>query len=78
MLVKILSAGTIIFAIATISAAMSSSSSLVLHESNPGNNYSSRAGTNLSGRYDSQGVWVFYSSRSSYEGFQGGGPGSGK
>jgi hypothetical protein len=78
MLVKILSAGTIIFAIATISGAIRASSSLVLRESNPGNSYSSRAGTNLSGQYDSQGVWIFYSSRSAYEGFQGGGPGSGK
>jgi hypothetical protein len=77
MVVKIFSVGTIIFAIANIAAGMSSSSSLVLRDSNT-TNYYARSGTNLSGRYNSGGVWIFYSSRSSYEGFQGGGPGSGK
>jgi hypothetical protein len=77
MIVKILAAGTVVFAIANIAAGVSSSSSLVLRDSNTGK-YSSRSGTNYSGNTNSSGVWVFYSSRSSYEGFQGGGPGSGK
>ncbi|MEA5572954.1 hypothetical protein [Calothrix sp. UHCC 0171] len=77
MLVKILAVGTVIFVIANITAAASSSSSLVLRDSNT-SKYSSRSGTNYSGRTNSNGVWIFYSSRSAYEGFQGGGPGSGK
>jgi hypothetical protein len=77
MVVKIIAAGTVIFAIANIVAGVNSGSSLVLHDSNTGK-YSSRSGTNYSGSTNSSGVWVFYSSRSSYEGFQGGGPGSGK
>ena len=42
-------------------------------------NYSPRYGTNLSGGYNSSGVWIYHSTtRTSYGEFQGGGPGGGK
>ncbi|MGK7933271.1 MAG: hypothetical protein AB4041_17825 [Microcystaceae cyanobacterium] len=42
-------------------------------------NYAPRYGTNVSGGYNSSGIWIYNSTtRSAYEGFQGGGPGVGK
>ncbi|BAZ05604.1 hypothetical protein [Calothrix sp. NIES-3974] len=79
MIAKIISAGTILFAMTTLHAGYVNKSALVLRDSNSTNSYSGRSGTRLSGSYNSSGVWIINSeSRSSYENFQGGGPGSGK
>ncbi|OKH51492.1 hypothetical protein NIES2101_18145 [Calothrix sp. HK-06] len=78
MITKILFAGTVLIAASTIYASVTDSNALVLRQEQQ-SNYSPREGTNPSGRYNSQGVWIFTSTeRTSYENFQGGGPGSGK
>lgn len=77
MSTKILAALSVLIAIWAIFASFTSSNALVLREENQ-TNYSSRSGTNLSGRYNRDGVWIYVNNRSTYEGFQGGGPGGGK
>ncbi|MBF2063435.1 MAG: hypothetical protein IGS39_03220 [Calothrix sp. C42_A2020_038] len=77
MTTKILFIATVLIAFSAIHASITNSSALILRqEQQP--NYSPRAGTNPSGRYTSGGIWISTYSRSTYEGFQGGGPGSGK
>ncbi|MGK7945919.1 MAG: hypothetical protein AB4058_15760 [Microcystaceae cyanobacterium] len=78
MLSKIFSLLGVLIAAYCIFNAYTQKSAFVLgQETQP--NYSPRYGTSVSGGYNSRGVWVYSStSRSAYEGFQGGGPGVGK
>lgn len=76
MLPKFLAVSAIAVAIATILAAYTQRSALVLRQQNQ-SNYWSRRGTSLSGRYHNN-IWVVSPVRSSYGTFRGGGPGAGK
>ena len=75
MLSKIFSFLAFLIAVYAVFNAYSQKSAFILgQETQP--NYSPRHGTNLSGSYNSSGVWIFHSTtRSGYEGFQGGGIG---
>jgi hypothetical protein len=76
MFTKILSTGTLLIAASTIYASIADTNALIIRQEQ--SNYSPREGTNPSGSYRG-GVWIYTStSRTSYENFQGGGPGSGK
>ncbi|MBW4512486.1 MAG: hypothetical protein KME64_39250 [Scytonematopsis contorta HA4267-MV1] len=76
MITKILSAWILFIAGSAIHASFNPSSIIVLREEKQ-TNYSPRNGTNPSGSYRS-GIWIHTTTRSTYQGFQGGGPGSGK
>jgi hypothetical protein len=76
MIPKILSAITVFLAASAIHASFNPNSVITLREEKQ-TNHSPRNGTNLSGSYRS-GVWIHTTTRSTYQGFQGGGPGSGK
>ncbi len=78
MLSKIFSILALLIAGFAIFDAFTQKSAFILgQEKQP--NYSPRYGTNLSGGYNRNRVWIYNSTtRSYYEGFQGGGPGSGK
>lgn len=76
MLTKFLASAAIAIAIATILAAYTQRSALVLRQQNQ-STYWSRRGTSLSGRYNNN-IWVSSPVRSAYGTFRGGGPGAGK
>lgn len=76
MLTRIFAAVGIAFALAAIAASYTQRSAFYLGQENQPT-YWPRHGTQLSGRYRS-GVWVPLPGRTTYEGFQGGGPGLGK
>lgn len=79
MIAKVISIGTILFTLTSLHAGLVNKSALTLRDSNSSATYGGRSGTRLSGNYSSGGVWIIHTeSRSSYENFQGGGPGSGK
>lgn len=77
MLTKVFAGIAVLMALWSVTDAYTQKSALVLREQNT-SNFSPRRGTSLSGSYDRNGTWIFIPSRSSYSGFQGGGPGSGK
>lgn len=77
MLTKVFAGIGVLMAIWSISDAYTQKSAFVLREEKQAN-FSPRRGTSASGYYNNGGTWIFYSGRSSYGGFQGGGPGSGK
>lgn len=77
MLTKIFAALAVVVAGSAIFNSYTQKSALVLREENQAS-FSPRHGTRLSGSYNSSGVWIFYSNRSGYDDFRGGGPGSGK
>ncbi len=78
MLTKVFAGIGVLMALWSITDAYTQKSAFVLREEKQAN-FSPRSGTSASGYYDRNGTWIFYSSgRSSYGGFQGGGPGSGK
>lgn len=78
MLAKVFAGVAVFMAIWSITDAYTQKSALVLYEEKQ-TNFSPRRGTSVSGYYGNDGIWIFHSeSRSSYGGFQGGGPGSGK
>ncbi len=78
MLTKIFAGIAVVLAIWSITDAYTQKSAFVLRQETQ-TNFSPRRGTTTSGYYDRNGVWIFHSgTRSSYSGFQGGGPGSGK
>ncbi|MEL6164953.1 MAG: hypothetical protein AAFR37_14770 [Cyanobacteria bacterium J06628_3] len=77
MLTKVFAGIAVFMALWSITDAYTQKSAFVLREEKQAN-FSPRRGTSLSGSYNSGGTWVFINSRSSYGGFQGGGPGSGK
>lgn len=77
MLTKVFAAIGVLMAMWSITDAYTQKSAFVLREEKQAN-FSPRRGTGASGYYDNRGIWIFYSGRSSYGGFQGGGPGSGK
>ncbi|MEB3216182.1 MAG: hypothetical protein VKN72_08090 [Nostocales cyanobacterium 94392] len=78
MVAKIFAGIAVFIAIWSITDAYTQKSAFVLREEKQAN-FSPRRGTSLSGNYGRGGTWIFYSNeRSSYSGFQGGGPGSGK
>ncbi|MEM6755445.1 MAG: hypothetical protein AAF630_21035 [Cyanobacteria bacterium P01_C01_bin.38] len=77
MLTKVFAGIAVVIAIWSITDAYTQKSAFVLREEKQAN-FSPRHGTSASGYYDNRGVWIFNSGRSSYGGFQGGGPGTGK
>ncbi|MEO1429625.1 MAG: hypothetical protein AAFS12_10325 [Cyanobacteria bacterium J06632_19] len=78
MLTKVFAGIAVLMAIWSITDAYTQKSAFVLREEKQAN-FSPRRGTRASGYYNNSGTWIFYSSeRSSYGGFQGGGPGTGK
>lgn len=78
MLTKIFAGLAVFIAMIAIIDGYTQKSAFVLREKKQAN-YSPRYGTNLSGRYNSSGVWIYTSTtRGYYEDFRGGGPGRGK
>ncbi|AFY55357.1 hypothetical protein Riv7116_2860 [Rivularia sp. PCC 7116] len=78
MLTKVFAGIAALMAIWSITDAYTQKSAFVLREEKQAN-FSPRRGTSASGYYNNRGTWIFYSSeRSSYGGFRGGGPGTGK
>lgn len=78
MLTKIFAGLAVAIALIAIFDAYTQKSAFVLREDKQAN-YSPRSGTQLSGSYNRSGVWIYTTTtRSYYEDFQGGGPGSGK
>ena len=78
MLTKVFAGIGVLIALWSITDAYTQKSAFVLRQEKQAN-FSPRSGTGASGYYDNRGIWIFNSgSRSSYGGFQGGGPGSGK
>ena len=77
MLTKVFAGIAALMAIWSITDAYTQKSAFVLREEKQAN-FSPRRGTSASGYYNNRGIWIFNSGRSSYSGFQGGGPGSGK
>ena len=77
MLTKIFAGLAVVIAASAVLNSYTQKSALVLREENQAN-FSPRNGTRLSGSYNRSGVWIFYSNRSGYDNFRGGGPGSGK
>ncbi|MDJ0735573.1 MAG: hypothetical protein QNJ47_16190 [Nostocaceae cyanobacterium] len=78
MLTKVFAAAAVAIALIAIVDGYTQKSAFVLREEKQ-TNYSPRSGTQLSGSYNSNGVWIYTTTtRSYYEDFRGGGPGSGK
>ncbi|GAA6619522.1 hypothetical protein NUACC26_053350 [Scytonema sp. NUACC26] len=78
MFAKIFAGIAVLLALMSIIDSYSQKSAFVLREEKQ-ENYAPRYETQLSGSYNSSGVWIYTSTTRSYYGdFQGGGPGSGK
>ncbi len=78
MLAKVFAGVAVAIAVIAIMDGYTQKSAFVLGEEKQAN-YSPRHGTRLSGSYNRSGVWIYTNTtRSYYEDFRGGGPGSGK
>ncbi len=77
MLTKIFAVLAVAIAASAIFNSYTQKSALLLREENQAD-FSPRHGTRLSGSYSRSGTWIFYSNRSSYDDFRGGGPAAGK